>query len=1068
MRSSSLTPRVCSVFSAAILTHFLAIGGVQGQDIYTGIGQWTDVGNWSGGALPADNAQTVINGTCEVAQNIGTANTLNPARVTIGQGATGVLNVTGGTLSGAHGGGNGIFVGEGVGGDGTLFIAEGASFRSQGGNMNVRIGDELGAVGKVTVAGELLNFKFFEIVNGELEMMSTGINNKFNENNPSVIGANGTLSFVIDGAEVGTLQRANNNGLQLTIDPAADLGITLGGAFSINDSWTLISYGSLSGQFAQGTNFTNQQGYTFSIDYGSGFLDAVTLTLISDSERPKVNAFAANPPSSSAGAPVQLSWDVENFDGLSIDQGVGDVTLVGGQGTVTVNPTETTTYTLTVALEAATVTESVTVVVDALPEIASFTASPPIIAPGEDATLAWQVSGATTITISDGIGAVGAQGSQAVSPAATTTYTLTATNSTGTVTAEATVTVDAIEAALLNQFLAEAPGQSSGALLDGIGTSNFDVRNGDLRPVVDSPYTKFTMEMGRANPEATDGGDNGDGFPDGKTFELWVRAGDLGTEPQVIFDTGGSNDGVAVLINQDSVRAIQSSSGIQTGDVSVSTSQVNVDDDFIQIVVTLDSDGGMLGVSVLGAGGGGESATGAGGGIPIGRASLFSWSGFGGAIAGSLGGLGDAAVPAGTTTFLGSVALINVYGRVLDEAEIAEAFSRWTMNVPTGDSDNDMLPDFWELRYFGDLSALPGDNGDGDQLTNAQELEAGSDPTEADTDMDDLDDHEEVAAGTDPADPDSDDDLLGDGEEINGDPASNPLLADTDGDTFSDSVEVEEGSDPNVAGSVPTAFIGQAPVAVDQSLGAAPSYHTTFAGLDALDATFRLCVDFDEKADGEREVLFETGGGGIGFSLVYEAGSQLVLRSSANPLMAEVFYALTAGQIAAGELEIVFTYDVFDDNDEDGGSTISLFVDGVLVGADSDQLGGDWSGTNNSAFGVFGSGIAGILGGGDLTGVDFTSGTINLRKGLQFYSDVLFAPSNNTEVEIIAVSYDGTDLTITFTSNPGATYSVEESSDLQSWQEVIDPGSGGSTTTVSVPYDRALVPRIFLRVSEIE
>src|SRR4029450_8058935 len=56
-------------------------------------------------------------------------------------------------------------------------------------------------------------------------------------------------------------------------------------------------------------------------------------------------------------------------------------------------------------------------------------------------------SGATTVTIAPGIGAVNASGSTSVSPATTTTYTLTATNAGGTVTATATVTVTADTAA---------------------------------------------------------------------------------------------------------------------------------------------------------------------------------------------------------------------------------------------------------------------------------------------------------------------------------------------------------------------------------------------------------------------------------------------------------------------------------------------------------------------------------------------------------------------------------------------------------------------------------------------
>ena len=74
---------------------------------------------------------------------------------------------------------------------------------------------------------------------------------------------------------------------------------------------------------------------------------------------------------------------------------------------------------------------------------------------------------------------------------------------------------------------------------------------------------------------------------------------------------------------------------------------------------------------------------------------------------------------------------------------------------------------------------------DSDDLYYFAELDAGTDPSDADTDNDGLEDGAELATyGSDPLDDDSDDDGLLDG--IDADWCGDPMLADTDGDGLSD------------------------------------------------------------------------------------------------------------------------------------------------------------------------------------------------------------------------------------------------------------------------------------------
>ena len=88
--------------------------------------------------------------------------------------------------------------------------------------------------------------------------------------------------------------------------------------------------------------------------------------------------------------------------------------------------------------------------------ISSFTESPALITSGESSTLSWQISGVGSAEISPEVGSVSAtSGNVSVSPTVTTTYTLTATNSGGSVTSELTIGVDLTQIEpVISEFLA--------------------------------------------------------------------------------------------------------------------------------------------------------------------------------------------------------------------------------------------------------------------------------------------------------------------------------------------------------------------------------------------------------------------------------------------------------------------------------------------------------------------------------------------------------------------------------------------------------------------------------------
>jgi hypothetical protein len=166
----------------------------------------------------------------------------------------------------------------------------------------------------------------------------------------------------------------------------------------------------------------------------------VAVSVLSVPTQVLVYGCTATPSTISPGQSATLAWSTANADSVSIQPGIGPVDKTG---TRSVTPTATTTYTVTALGGGSSSVCSITVTVSAaVPVIASFTATPATIDAGQSSTLQWSVTNADTVSITS-LGTVAASGSRSVSPTATTSYVLTATNSAGSVTRTATVEVRA-------------------------------------------------------------------------------------------------------------------------------------------------------------------------------------------------------------------------------------------------------------------------------------------------------------------------------------------------------------------------------------------------------------------------------------------------------------------------------------------------------------------------------------------------------------------------------------------------------------------------------------------------
>jgi len=189
---------------------------------------------------------------------------------------------------------------------------------------------------------------------------------------------------------------------------------------------------------------TATTSYKLTATNANGSVTSTATVSVSTAAKPTISSFTASQTSITTGSSSTLSWASAGAASIAITPGT--FTSTAESGSTSVSPTATTTYTLTAtnASGSATSTATVTVNTAAKPTVGSFTASPTTISSGSSSTLSWATSGATSLSIAPGgFAPTAASGSVNVSPTATTTYTLTATNAAGSTTSTAKVTVTA-------------------------------------------------------------------------------------------------------------------------------------------------------------------------------------------------------------------------------------------------------------------------------------------------------------------------------------------------------------------------------------------------------------------------------------------------------------------------------------------------------------------------------------------------------------------------------------------------------------------------------------------------
>ncbi len=261
-------------------------------------------------------------------------------------------------------------------------------------------------------------------------------------------------------------------GMPLTFVGAVDPLSTLTTYF-----WT---FGDGSSSTVRGPSHTYAAVGTYTVNFtasdptnGTGS-DSITITVL---PKPVISNLVATPsvvylnPSSQNPLPRNstLSWTVSNTDSLTLDQGIGTVTGISR----VVTPNISTTYTLSAINAGGTVTKQVAVAVNAAPPptITSFTCNRTNLVPGQTVTLSWQGANYNSLSLA-GIGAVTGT-SITLTPTQTTTYTLVATNGSGRVSQDLTVSV--LQIPVISAFFASSATVTTGQSVQlSWGISNFN------------------------------------------------------------------------------------------------------------------------------------------------------------------------------------------------------------------------------------------------------------------------------------------------------------------------------------------------------------------------------------------------------------------------------------------------------------------------------------------------------------------------------------------------------------------------------------------------------------------
>lgn len=169
---------------------------------------------------------------------------------------------------------------------------------------------------------------------------------------------------------------------------------------------------------------------------------------------PKIINFGSNEKEVLKGKAIELSWNIENYDKISINNGVGNVT---GKHSISVSPTNTATYKLLAENGFDKTENELNITVLPLPNIKEFRSKQQKIEFGKETQLVWDIENAEKVELhyAGNMEVVGNRENKTISPTEHTNYKLIITALDGITKEEKEITVQVFKKVEIKRFVSD-------------------------------------------------------------------------------------------------------------------------------------------------------------------------------------------------------------------------------------------------------------------------------------------------------------------------------------------------------------------------------------------------------------------------------------------------------------------------------------------------------------------------------------------------------------------------------------------------------------------------------------